>query len=364
MNNNALLVLALAASALMTSAQEPRVTHTQFHSGPVSLGLSATVDRFRHSNGPLWLGYAVPALPRTRHSSCSIGTGSSGVEAGCCNELQLEDTADNLNTTEEASPAPGVDVVLRDVLFRLDHGEITKTHVVPVGCTLDAGGVPFEWVTDVQPEESAALLGKFAQNAAALRDSGAGRGGAVDENLAALSMHATPKATEVLVSLASPESSAYLREKAAFWLGAQRGHEGLLALRQLVRSEQDGKLREKLAFDLSINSDPGATDDLIQLAKSDADSRVRAQALFWLAQKAGKKAIGTLNASIENDPNFEVKKKAVFALSQLPREESVPQLVHVADTNSNFAIRKEAIFWLGQTNDPRALAYIEQMLKR
>jgi HEAT repeat protein len=48
----------------------------------------------------------------------------------------------------------------------------------------------------------------------------------------------------------------------------------------------------------------------------------------------------------------------------LPREESVPQLVHVADTNSNFAIRKEAIFWLGQTNDPRALAYIEQMLKR
>jgi len=103
---------------------------------------------------------------------------------------------------------------------------------------------------------------------------------------------------------------------------------------------------------------------LIQLAKSDADSRVRAQALFWLAQKAGKKAIGTLNASIENDPNFEVKKKAVFALSQLPREESVPQLVHVADTNSNFAIRKEAMFWLGQTNDPRALDYIEQVLKR
>jgi HEAT repeat protein len=54
----------------------------------------------------------------------------------------------------------------------------------------------------------------------------------------------------------------------------------------------------------------------------------------------------------------------VFALSQLPREESVPQLVHVADTNGNFAIRKEAIFWLGQTSDPRAIAYIEQVLKR
>ena len=357
MKNNALMVLALAASALISSAQEPRVNHTQFHSGPVSLGLSATVDRFRHSNGPLWLGYAVPALPRTHHSSCSFGSGSSEVEAGCCNELQLEDTADNLITSD--SPALTV-----DVLFRLDRGEVTKTRVVPVGCTLDAGGVPFEWLTGVQPEESAAYLGKLAKDAAALRDGGAGRGGAVDENLAALSMHATPRATEVLVSLASAESSTYLREKAAFWLGAQRGHEGLMALRQLVRSEQDAKLREKLTFDISINSDPGATDDLIQLAKLDADSRVRSQALFWLAQKAGKKAISTLNASIENDPDFQVKKKAVFALSQLPREESVPQLVHVADTNSNFAIRKEAIFWLGQTNDPRALAYIEQMLKR
>jgi HEAT repeats/PBS lyase HEAT-like repeat len=357
MKNNALMIVALAASALMTSAQEPRVTHTQFHSGPVSLGLSATVDRFRHSNGPVWLGYAVPALPRTHHSSCSFGSGSSEVEAGCCNELQLEDTTDNLNISDSPSR-------IVDVLFRLDHGELTKTREVPVGCTLDAGGVPFEWLTDVNPEESAAFLGKLAQNAAALRDGGAGHGGGVDENLAALSMHATPRATEVLVSLASAENSAYLREKAAFWLGAQRGHEGLLALRQLAHSEQDAKLREKLTFDISINSDPGAIDDLIQMAKSDPESRVRAQALFWLAQKAGKKAIGTLNASIENDPNFEVKKKAVFALSQLPREESVPQLVHVADTNSNFAIRKEAIFWLGQTNDPRALAYIEQMLKR
>ena len=273
------------------------------------------------------------------------------MEDGCCGEVELEDRADDLN-------APASPPIVVDVLLRLDHGEVTKTRTVPVGCALDAGGVAFEWLTNVTPEDSVAFLGKLAQNAAAAGDK------RVNENLAALSTHATPRATEVLVSLASAESSPYLREKAAFWLGAERGHEGLLALRQLVHSEQDGKLREKLTFDFSINSDPGAMDELVQLAKSDADSRVRSQALFWLAQKAGKKAIGTLNASIENDPDFEVKKKAVFAISQLPRDEGVPQLVHIADTNSNFAIRKQAIFWLGQTNDPRALAYIEQVLKR
>src|ERR1700722_5689999 len=295
MKTNAVLVLALAASALITCAQEPRVTHTQFNSGPVSLGLSATVDRFRHSNSALWLGYAVQALPRTHLSPCSSGTGSSEVEAGCCNELRLEDTADNLSRDQADSPAPIV-----YVLLRLDHGEVTKTRMAPAGCTLDAGGVPFAWLTGVQPEASVAFLGKLAQTAAALRDTGAQRGRAADENLVALSMHATPKATEVLASLAAPGNSAYLREKAAFWLGAQRGHDGLLALRRLLQSEQDSKLRQKLAFDLSINSDPGGTDDLIQLAKSDPDSGVRGQALFWLAQKAGKKAAGALNASIES----------------------------------------------------------------
>jgi HEAT repeat protein len=282
------------------------------------------------------------------------------MEAGCCNELRLEDTPDNLNTSDNAgAPAPTV-----YVLLRLDQGEVRKVRMARAGCTLDAGGVPFEWLTEVQADESIAFLGKLAASAAALRDTGDRRGRLADESLVALSMHAAPKATDVLASLATPGNSNYLREKAAFWLGAQRGHEGLVALRQILQSEQDSKVRQKLVFDFSINSDPAATDDLIQLAKSDADSGVRGQALFWLAQKAGKKAVGALNTAIENDPNFEVKKKAVFALSQLPREESVPQLVHVADTNGNFAIRKEAIFWLGQTNDPRAIAYIEQVLKR
>jgi HEAT repeat protein len=61
---------------------------------------------------------------------------------------------------------------------------------------------------------------------------------------------------------------------------------------------------------------------------------------------------------------MQVKKKAVFALSQLPQDEGIPQLMHVADSNSNPAIRKEAIFWLGQSKDPRALEYLEAILKR
>jgi HEAT repeats len=350
-----LLALIVTASALGISAQQPRTVNTQFHLGPVGPGLSATVDRFQHSNGPLWVGYQVQALPRTHLSACSSWTGSSQVEDGCCNEYRLEDTTDNLNNSDQKdSPNPTI-----YVLLRIDHGAIEKVRLAPAGCTLNAGGLPMEWLTEVQPEDSVIFLGQIAA-----KHTDSKHDKIADESLVALSMHATPKATEVLASLAAPSNNAFLREKAAFWLGAQRGHDGFVALQQLIQKEQDPKLREKLAFDLSINHDPGATDELIRMARSDTDSGVRGQALFWLAQKAGKKAVGALRDSMENDPDFSVKKKAVFALSQLPKDESVPQLIQVADTNSNFAIRKEAIFWLGQTNDPRALAYLEGVLKR
>jgi HEAT repeat protein len=100
------------------------------------------------------------------------------------------------------------------------------------------------------------------------------------------------------------------------------------------------------------------------MAKSDTDTGVCEQALFWVAQKAGAKAVATLKEAVENDPEEAVKKRAVFAISQLPKEDAVPELLHLAQTNSNPAVRKEAIFWLGQTHDPRALEYFEQILAR
>ena len=245
------------------------------------------------------------------------------------------------------------------VLIRLDHGAITKIRPANAGCRLNAGGVPFTWLTGVQPNESVAFLGKLATQP---DDNQSKR--ITEDALVTIAMHATPAATETLTSLAAPTNPAKLREKAAFWLGAKRGHEGYLALQQLITKEQDPKLREKLAFDLSINSDPAAVDEILKMAKSDTDPQVRGQAIFWLAQKAGKKAAAAITAAIENDPDTAVKKKAVFALSQLPKDEGVPQLMHVADTNTNPVVRKEAIFWLGQSQDPRALQYLEAILKR
>ena len=54
----------------------------------------------------------------------------------------------------------------------------------------------------------------------------------------------------------------------------------------------------------------------------------------------------------------------MFALSQLPKEEGVPMLIQVAKTNRNPEVRKQAMFWLGQSDDPRALAFFQEVLAR
>ena len=67
---------------------------------------------------------------------------------------------------------------------------------------------------------------------------------------------------------------------------------------------------------------------------------------------------------MEEDPDTEVKRKAVFALSQLPKAEGVPLLIETARKNRNREVRKQAMFWLGQSDDPRALAFFEEVLGR
>lgn len=353
------LALALILGTSIVAAQQPKVVDTQFNSEPAGGGLSATLARLQRSTQPLWVGYEMPALPRTNFSTCSDFGDAPHSEERCCGEYQLESprsgslARDGVSNAQKPSPASMY------VLLRLDHGAIVKIRPANAGCRLNAGGIPFTWLTDVQPDDSVAFLAKLAARPEDSEDKRA-----TDEALVTLSMHASPAATAALASLAGPSNPPHLREKSAFWLGAQRGHEGFQVLQQLLTKEQDPKLREKLAFDLSINPDPAAIDELLKMAHSDANPQVRGQAIFWLAQKAGKKAGASITAAIENDPDMQVKKRAVFALSQLPQDDGIPQLMHVADNNSNPAIRKEAIFWLGQSKDPRALEYLEAILKR
>lgn len=151
-----------------------------------------------------------------------------------------------------------------------------------------------------------------------------------------------------------------------FFLSDAKGAESARFLATLIaasgeRSER--RLADQALGALAVHADPMALDILIDRARTGATIHLRGQALFWLAQRAGDKAVATIARAIEDDPETEVKKKAVFALSQLPKDEGVPLLIQQARGNKNAAVRKQAFFWLGQSKDPRALRFFEEILK-
>jgi hypothetical protein len=149
------------------------------------------------------------------------------------------------------------------------------------------------------------------------------------------------------------------------WLDGVKPADSIALLSTFISGEgqRDTRVANSALGALAAHGDPAAVPALIRFARQDPNTRVRGEALFWLAQKAGDKAVGEITAAIEQDPDTDVKRRAVFALSQLPKDEGVPLLIQVAKSNKNPAVRKQAMFWLGQSRDPRALAFFEDVLR-
>jgi hypothetical protein len=151
--------------------------------------------------------------------------------------------------------------------------------------------------------------------------------------------------------------------KAVHWFDNVAVNDSVGYLKTFMSSSSTRRLSESATTAIALTEGQQALNELIALARDGSTSQVKGSALFWLAQRAGQKSVGTITAAIENDPDTEVKKKAVFALSQLPKDEGVPLLIQQARTNKNPVVRKQAMFWLGQSKDPRALKFFEEILK-
>lgn len=277
-----LLLMLVAAPALA----QPQVTNGEVR--PAAAGDALTrvaLDALAANAGTAWLAYAVPIVEGDRWiCDGSIHRGGMQLERGAAR-------------APAAAPSPGDPAVMMLegarqlwVLYRFDAGRVDRIRIASEDCTLDAGGLPVQWLAKVPSPDSVALLATFLSDASSRR--------LADGALTALAMHREPAALELL----------------------------------------------------------------LHTARDGATTHLRGQALFWLSQRAGDKAVGAISDAIASDPETDVKKRAVFALSQLPKHEGVPRLIEVARTNANPAVRKQAMFWLGQSRDPRAVKFFEEVL--
>jgi hypothetical protein len=270
----------LFAAAAFGQAGSPNVVNAHLETRAFSGDLSMQV----RSSAPAWFGYAIKTKRGDHDSCCWSGNGG-----GCWLEGDRSGPVVNVHPAQPIQ-LEGTDTIA--LLVRVENNQIQKVHIYSLACPLDAGGLPFTWITSVPATKSVEFL------------------------------------------------------------------------TQTIHQDSSNRVANGATLALSMQDDPAALDSLVQLARSDASPHVREQALFWLAQRAGARASATITDAILNDPDTNVKKRAVFALSQLPKDEGVPKLIEVARTQRNPEVRKQAFFWLGQSKDPRALAYIEEVLTK
>jgi hypothetical protein len=333
----------LALLSFACAAQTPRVLNAVLETRQAS-SLEAEIARAQGRQVPMWLGYAVEAVRET--DSCCYWN----ARAGC----PLEG---GKRRNGNAAPAAAGPVALEGgrwiaVLLRLEQGAVQKVQTYSLTCELDAGGLPFLWLTGVPSGQSLGALRRQAEGARA------------DGALAAIAFHRDGEADGLLEEFLRSGQPVEIRKKTCFWLGQARGAAGVRRLRQILAGDPSEEMREQAVFALSIAPENGGLDALLKAGREDRSPAVRSKAWFWLAQKAGAKAVGPIAEAAEQDPDTQVQRQAVFALSQIPEGRGVPKLIEVARGHRIPAVRKQAWFWLGQSKDPRAQQFIEEALTK
>src|SRR5271168_5420352 len=351
---------ATATESNRLQADAPSLVNARVETRPAGASLRAVVEELAAgATATTWIGYSVDAVSGQGLVCCQHNGGSEG-----CGTCELEDGSSGVSTTRR--DRSGKTIALEGsrkltVLLRVAGHKVMKVRLASSECTIDAGGTRVVWLSGVNGGDSVHYLTQFVRGND-FRSEGDEHMG--HQALSAIALHGDAAADEAMASFVAASAPVELRKQTVFWLGEARGKSGLAELQKLEKSDASEDVRAQIAFALSLNREPGAVDEMVRMAHEDASSHVRGQALFWLAQKAGKKASAAITGAIDNDPDTDVKKKAVFALSQMPKDEGVPKLIEVAKTNRNREVRKQAMFWLGQSNDPRALDFFEQVLSR
>jgi hypothetical protein len=99
---------------------------------------------------------------------------------------------------------------------------------------------------------------------------------------------------------------------------------------------------------------------LVQDASVAVDTRQ--QALFWLGQT--RIPTSDLSRLYEGLKPVGLREHFVFVMSQRRDEIAIDKLIDIASHDADRDIRKNAMYWLGQTNNPRAVKFLRDLVTR
>src|SRR5437660_5229523 len=150
-----------ASAATMQAAETPRIENAKLETRAVGASLDAT---FRELSGkaekPEWIGYAVEEVAG-EHGACCDNNWNNGN----CGTCRLEKENGGSISTSHADGSVKLEGARQlVVLYRLEAKQVVKIRVASEDCALDAGGLPFVWLTGVKAPESVALLATYVRS--------------------------------------------------------------------------------------------------------------------------------------------------------------------------------------------------------
>lgn len=288
-------------------------------------GLAATLRSLPNE----WVAYEVPT-PSSRHVMCCMDSyGDGHVKITSTRTCQLGGGSSSFTMTSSGVPEH-IDTSRMIVALHEHHVEMYS-----VGCPVDAAGKTVHVVDGVTADESLAVLEGLV---------GGERHGA----LAAIAMHESPRAEQILERFATGNATQHVRGEAVFWLAQVGGRRGFDVARKLANDDPDREVRKKAVFALTQSKEPEVFDALAAIARNHPDPPTRSDALFWLGQHERQRALPILREAVARETDRGVREKAIFAISQVPGDEAVKALLAFAHDDRDPHVRKQAIFWLGQ----------------
>jgi hypothetical protein len=343
----------MIACALAVNAQ-PRLQNAKVENRAVAGPLDAAFRGIVNGQtSPAWIAYAVPQIPGDRTMCCFNSV--NGIEWQGCS---LEPNRANVTFGPSGGTVHLEGAAEFYVFLRVEDKKVAKIRSFSIDCNIDAGGLPVYWLTGVNAAQSIALLESMVP---------AGDGREVrsmaNAAMSAIAMTRDPAADGALDKLTAVSFPEETRRQAVFWLGNARGAHGFDSVMRVLRTDPSDRVREHAVFALTQSKEPGAIPAVVGMAHDDSNPRVRGQALFWLAQTASRQiSESAIRQAIDQDPETQVKRKAVQSLMQMKNGDGVPLLIEIAKTNKNAVVRKEAMSQLGNSKDPRAIKFFEDVL--
>jgi hypothetical protein len=364
--------ITLAATAAAAQAPQPNISN-----GKVEVRTGTGIDReitavsAPNSTEAVWLAWRAPMVPGDRDLCGSWYVDRWGAFRGEMlgdQSIQVIGDAVTSVTPKPQFATPTGPVPLEGgtsllVLVRAVGGRLERLRTIGDDCPLDAGGRTVYWLPGVTPAESLRYLTGLARAQQTDRALTSSERTIADSAVRAIGYHRDASADGVLEQIATSHPDQDVRRQAVLTIAGLRGASGLAFVNKLLATEKDSTRRRSLVTALGRSQEPSVVGHLRALTK-DPDPGVRADASSLLVTRGGASVVPEALTILNNDADDTVKRRIVSAIGRLPADAGIPHLIQLARTTSSPVVRKEAVSVISQSKDPRAIAFLEEIIKR